>query len=250
MTKEAWLLVGVWATTGVAQTRREPSRGAVLTASGQPWVGATVRLLSRPLPGDERFGTPDEVEAASDGNGRFLAQLLPGRRYVAWAMQSLDEDHCVASLPVEDIVAGGPLERKAEAPATRKRLEFHGLAAWREHGAAVVTVMSTTTPRLVLHLTPEGEALRLPPLPGLRADLMVTVGGRPMSQWPKTIELKDPTPLVTKVAPPREVRVRILDVRNQRVQGARLFQRTIDLSDGGVLCSWRSASRMRRGTRW
>jgi hypothetical protein len=205
-----------------AQERREPVRGSAVDAAGAPWSGATVRLLSRPIPGDERFGRSDEVTVTSDAKGRFLVQLLPGRFYLAWAFEQLGDGRVRTSSPVEDVIAGRPLELVADAPRAPKNVRIEGLAAWQALGKVVVVAMSATSPAEVIALDADGETLRLPPLPGHRARVQVTCGGLPLLAWPNPIDLGKPEPGTVRLRAPRRVLLRIVDADKRPVVGAAL----------------------------
>ena len=120
-----------------AQQSREPLRGSAVREDGTPWMGATVHLLSRPMPNDERVGTPDEIEAATDNKGRFGVQLLPGRRYVAWAVEEFAEDHYRASFVSvradgsHAMEAAGSAGMLASCDETQSRSARRGAKTWR-----------------------------------------------------------------------------------------------------------------------
>ena len=84
-----------------ATQRREPVRGAVELEGGAPWPRARVTLLSRPVPGDERYGEADVVRATTDAKGSFWAKLFPARRYTAWAVEATEGGSFRISAPVD-----------------------------------------------------------------------------------------------------------------------------------------------------
>ncbi|MDO8348746.1 MAG: carboxypeptidase-like regulatory domain-containing protein [Planctomycetota bacterium] len=210
------ILVG--ATLVVAQ-QREPVRGSVVAADGQPWAGAAVVLLSRPLPDDERFGEADELHATSDAKGRFEVILLPGRRYVAWASAELPEDRYLASHPVDDVRAGRPLELVADAPRPHAIAQVEGLDAWRPHGAILCTLLSSTAVRILIPCVERDGKLVLPAFPGRRAALEVRCGARVLMPWAEAIDLTSADRQTIRVQPPRAVRFRCVDATKRPVAG-------------------------------
>jgi hypothetical protein len=73
------------ATASSANDVRGSAIGEVRDATGKPWLGAEVVLLSRPLPHDSDAGEVDRVVARVDERGRFRASILRGRPYTVWA---------------------------------------------------------------------------------------------------------------------------------------------------------------------
>ncbi|MGK0205624.1 MAG: hypothetical protein ACI9S9_004715, partial [Planctomycetota bacterium] len=132
-----------------AQQRREPIRGSAERLDGSPWAGATVHLLSRPLPNDARFGSPDEIVAVADQKGRFTVKLLAGRQYLAWGIEQLAEHRYRSSHAVERVIAGGRLVLHVHETRERTKLTFEGLDVWRPRGALVARLSSNTEPKIV-----------------------------------------------------------------------------------------------------
>lgn len=200
--------------------KREPVRGSVATGDGEPWAGAQVELLSRPLPDDDRFGEADVLVATSDAKGRFQVMLLPGRRYLAWASAEQADGTYVASRPVEDVRAGQPLELIADAPRPHATVQIDGLQPWRAHGAIDCTLLRRGEVLLVKPCREHDGKLVLPAFPGRRAGLELRCGEQPLLPWPAAIDLRLATVQRVRVDPPRALRFRCLDAAQQPVAGA------------------------------
>ena len=221
------LLAGV----GVAQERREPVRGSAVLDDGKPWPGATVHLLSRPLPQDERLGVADEPTAVTDAQGRFLVRLLPGRHYTAWAAEELADGRYRASFAVERAIGGRPLELVADAPRQRQKIAFEGLEPWRARGKVVVRLLSCTGHRCVGEAALTGDDWLLPLVPGRRARIEITCDGMPLFQWPRDVDLTQPEDQ-WRLPKPRAVRIAVVDAGGAPVSGAALSLGTIDPPEG------------------
>src|SRR5262245_26193400 len=224
-------IVPALATLLSAQEKREPVRGSA-TLDGVPWPAATVHLLSRPLPQDERIGTADEPSATTDEKGRFTVQLLTGRQYTAWAVEELADNRYRASFPVERVIAGRPLKLVADETRTRHELSFTGLDEWRAKGKVVARLLSRTDQRFVLETTLSGDTWLLPPMPGRSAGLEVLCDGLPFFQWPATVDLTTAPDKPRKLPSPHTVRFKVVDPKDQPVAGAVLALRTIDPPEG------------------
>ncbi len=225
------LLVVLASATLSAQERREPVRGSAML-DGKPWPGATVHLLSRPLPQDERIGTADEPAATTDEKGRFTVQLLTGRHYTAWAVEELADNRYRASFPVERVIAGRPLELIADEPRTRQELSFLGLDEWRAKGRVMARLLSRTDQRFVFETELSGDTWLLPPMPGRSAGLEVLCDGLPFFQWPSTVDLTAKPDRPRKLPSPHAVRFRVVDAAGQPVPAAALGLGTIDPPEG------------------
>src|SRR5262245_34477862 len=225
------LLVVVHATLLSAQEKREPVRGSAML-DGKPWPAATVHLLSRPLPQDERLGTADEPSATTDEKGRFTVQLLTGRQYTAWAVEELADNRYRAAFPVERVIAGRPLELIADEPRTRHELSFTGLDEWRAKGKVIARLLSRTDQRFVVETTLSEDTWLLPPMPGRGAGLEVLCDGLPFFQWPATVDLTTAPDKPRKLPSPHAVRFKVVDAAGKPVPEAVLALRTTDLPEG------------------
>lgn len=215
-----------------AQDRREPIRGSVELQDGAPWAGATVHLLSRPLALDERIGKPDELQIRTDAKGRFTAQLLVGRSYLAWAVEPIDGDRLRISRPAEQVLAGQPLTLELDGEIARRKLRFEGLDSWRARGEVVARVLTTTVPSVVVETVLTGDEWLLPALPGRGGHLELACGEMPLQQWPRPIDLRSEQPRPIRVRRGRAVKVRVQDDKAQPVANATLSLRTIDPAGG------------------
>ncbi|MFT4513752.1 MAG: hypothetical protein ACI91B_002458 [Planctomycetota bacterium] len=209
-----------------AQQRREPIRGSAERLDGSPWAGATVHLLSRPLPNDARFGSPDEIVAVADQKGRFTVKLLAGRQYLAWGIEQLAEHRYRSSHAVERVIAGGRLVLHVHETRERTKLTFEGLDVWRPRGALVARLSSNTEPKIVITQPLTGDSWLLPPMPAREGTLQITCGGVPMYEWPRPVNLRKAEGH-WKVRAGRKVRFRVLDESNKPVVGAKLSHCTI-----------------------
>jgi hypothetical protein len=219
----------------MAQEPREPLRGSAVLDDGTPWTGATVHLLSRPMPNEDRIGTPDEVQVPTDDKGRFLVQLLPGREYVAWALETLDGDRFRASGARERVLAGRPLDLVAEPPRSRCRQPFRGLEPWRARGRIVAEVRSMTTPSIVFTQELTADEWLLPPLPGPAAYLEVLCNGQPLEQRPATIDLRRSPAQMRWPHAPRDIRVRVAEVDGTAIARAEIAGTALGTTHEGLL---------------
>lgn len=221
------LLYLVLTAVAPAQDRREPVRGSAELPGGAPWPGATVHLLSRPVPLDERIGEADEVSVLTDDKGRFSVSLLVGRTYLAWAIEALAGNDYRASFPVEDVISGRPLALVADEARPRRELEIQGIEAWNARGDLVLRVISDTTPRHVAASPLKAKNL-LPPMPSRSGRIEITCGGLPLLPWPMEIDLRVASGEPWQLRVPREARIRVTDTAGRPVQGAELSLRAID----------------------
>jgi len=107
-------------------SRRAPVTGTVVDTSGQLWVGATVHLHSRPVPGVEWIGTADRLEVTTDGDGRFTAQVLRDREYLVWAVAAAGEDRYRTTRPRSRVLAGQTIELVEQDQLARVRFRIQG----------------------------------------------------------------------------------------------------------------------------
>lgn len=211
---------------------REPLRGSALLADQQPWAGAQVELWSRPLPGDDRFGDPDVVRAVSDAKGRFRVDLLPGRRYTAWASERLDAGGFRVSHPLDEVRPGRPLDLIADEPRPPGTVRIAGLDPWRTLGAIECRLLSNTTTLIVATCPEKDGQLQLPPFPGRQAGLEILCGGQPLRAWADELDLTRKTAHELRVPPPRPVRFQFTDAATGRpIAGASFTSGTFGQHD-------------------
>ena len=116
--------LAVMAVVPAQERRAHPGR--VVDAAGKPVVGANVLLLFAPVLASQ-FGGGDTVRAMTDKDGRFVAKLLGGARYMAFA----GNDQAVSRRAV-DVVPGRMTELALQQPIEATHLTFEGLEAWGE----------------------------------------------------------------------------------------------------------------------
>lgn len=218
----------------VALAQRAPIRGAVELADGSPWAGATVTLLHRPVPTDERFGAEDRVVATTDAGGRFAATLVPGRLYSVWAVQGLDDGDHLGSAVVEGYSFGQPLTLRAvSGPRPPARVKVAGLRLWRSWGEGnnTIQVRAITGCRNVdLHTLEldERDVAELPPLPGYGASVEILWNGAPLLAWPRPVTLGTEEPKMVRVNAPRATRFDVVDETGAKLAGIDLLLGAID----------------------
>ncbi|MEZ5989261.1 MAG: hypothetical protein R3F30_09100 [Planctomycetota bacterium] len=112
---------------------RERLIGRAVTPDGKAWAGARVVLVHRPIPDVVVLGQPDRVEVQAADNGRFRAELLHGRSYMAWAEQVDEDGKTRVSDVVEGVFAGETLKlEQGAAPVAPVTCKVSGLEAWAE----------------------------------------------------------------------------------------------------------------------
>lgn len=199
----------------VPQSPRARLRGTALLESEQPWPSATITLLSRPIPGDDRIGEADVVEAKSGADGSFEVEILRGRRYTVWAIEDLGDEYVVSHV-LEDIGTGGRLRITASRRRTRIAVELVGLAAWKQRGKVSVRQLSFTNDVIVHDLPLSNDVARTVPMPGRSARIEVLCDGLPLLAVPERLDL---TTRVTKklVLPtPRDVLVQVVGASDKK----------------------------------
>ncbi|MFQ5506035.1 MAG: hypothetical protein ACE5F1_14740, partial [Planctomycetota bacterium] len=154
---------------------RKRASGVVRRVDGTPWVGARVTLISRPFVPDPRLGVVDRIEAKTDARGRFRAEILLGRVYDAWALETLAGNRYRCSAIQTRIMAGVPIrleEQKEDRIQVRVRLA--ALERWKDRAPLRLIARSSNAHCVFVPLTLDtrGEA-RLPPLPGRTARVEV-----------------------------------------------------------------------------
>ncbi|MFQ5504025.1 MAG: carboxypeptidase-like regulatory domain-containing protein, partial [Planctomycetota bacterium] len=204
--------------------RRERLVGRIRDLAQQPWPGARVFLMSRPVPGLDRVGDADEVETKTDGRGRFRAMLLPGRSYTAWAAGAAETGRYRRTRTVENVHAGRPVRlEEADEAGIRSRCRISGREAWGE-GLRFELVVDTEN-RHVLAVKPDARGeLEFPMLPEGRLFLEmygsegIPLFGTELSGSIETREIPLPTPC--------SVLVRVLDRGGRAVAGANIYRQT------------------------
>jgi hypothetical protein len=151
--------------------------GSVVDAAGKPIAGAQVTLHAQP-PVPLASEAPDRIVVRSGNGGRFAAELLLQRDYLAWA--AADGGF---RTPVEPVVYGRPLElRQANVERLAVAVQLVGLEAWQPLGGLGVQLVEADGRETLLPLAPAG-ATPLPELCGERVQLRLLHHGRAIQAW-------------------------------------------------------------------
>lgn len=152
------------------QAAKDPDRGTVLgwveDERGAKRAGATVVLISRPVPARFDIGVLDRVVVETDASGRFRAECLRGRGYSVWAHWP-DGDVQMTTAVAEDVVPGPPVRLREAEPFAAPKLTFDGFDAWADQAPLSVVASCYTRNhfRATLEVV-EGRAT-MPLLPGV-----------------------------------------------------------------------------------
>jgi hypothetical protein len=184
---------------------RDRAFGRARQADGGPWVGATVVLLARPLPGDATVGAADRIEVRTDASGQFRAEVAVGRSYSVWAVEAGEDAYRVSGV-VEGVVARHPIVLTAEArPRPRPFLQLDVtegvLRPLRLRCSA-----ATANLEVVELEAGEGDRARAPVLPPMPGQLeILDADGVPLvstsiRSWPDRIDVppRRPTRVVVR----------------------------------------------------
>ncbi|HEX5051234.1 MAG TPA: hypothetical protein VFZ65_05645 [Planctomycetota bacterium] len=180
--------------------------GMVRDAARKPIAGATVHLLARPIPRDERIGLADRLRVPSDEQGRFRAQILTGRVYTAWA-----ESGGAVSAPVEDVFPNVPVVLDLDPAGTAFELRLQGLERWRAKAPFRCRIVTTTQNVELVEVAIDAKGTgTVPALPGagitveLRScddfPLLQQTSPRPAAGEALALEVPAPTPTLFGVA--------------------------------------------------
>ena len=214
--------------------QRAPIRGAVELQDGAPWANASVTLLHRPVPSDERFGVEDRVVTTTDERGRFEAAVVPGRRYSVWAVQAMDDGKHLGSSVVEGFSFGQPLTLRAVGePRPPARVRISGLRRWRSWagGSHAIEVRAITDCRnMDLHALEldAKQVAELPPLPGHGARVEVLWNGAPLLSWPRPVRFGAEQPKMVRINAPRATRMDVVDASGAPAAGVDVLLGAID----------------------
>lgn len=187
----------------LAAQDRVPIVGRTRLVDGSPWANATVVLQSWVHPEWPQLGVVDRIEARSDAKGRFRADGLQGRTYVAYAVLVDDMGRQLCSQPM----GAGPAEAVElqsthdwERPTTVK---IAGIAPYRHLGPLRVhwPPLYAARPSVV----DANDQVTMPPLPTPYAEVVVTAGDGHLllrrviaSRNPTTFELPPPSPFLVR----------------------------------------------------
>ncbi len=198
-----------------AQAAREPHVAIVSDADGKVVHGAEVTFVA--TEGTGRAVDDDVVRATSNEHGRVRVDLLGGRDYTAYAALAVEGGARLSPLVPR---ASTTTELVLEAGAPRPQaLRLEGLHAWRERGPIEVEFEPFGCTALAQRVpVAEDGTLRVKPLVHHYLQARVFVAGRLVQagQFFGTDTLS--------LAPPREIRCRVLDEAGAPVVGAELMR--------------------------
>lgn len=217
----------VAAVFAAALTAQGPPRGNlsgfVKGADGKRVVGAAVTLVSRPVPGRLDLGTTDELHVVAGDTGLFRAELLHGRAYTAWATFR-DAAGAEQRTEVVGAVFPGPPRELLLAPTQQlRRLHVEGLGAWSALAPCTCTLFGEGDDPLAVPLVLDAEGrTAVPTMPGSYCHVEVRGRDGFVIALPSALYLAQEGLVEAKVAvpAPRELRVRVVDEKQQPIVGA------------------------------
>lgn len=113
--------------------------GYVHDAQGQAWVGADVHLVSRLMPGNEWIGPADEIHVKSGHRGKFVAQVIPGREYLIWAVSEPSDGIYRSTKPLVGVRSGPVRLYEQSSPLVQVAVSIVGDKSWQRPFQAKVT---------------------------------------------------------------------------------------------------------------
>lgn len=182
-------------------TVRDDSGAAVAKAQITCWAE---RLFGQPASQD------DFVEATSNGDGRAVLRLVPGRSYEAFA--AITRAGKVEVSQVLPVVPGQAVDARLLAAREPQRIEVGGLAAW---AAFAVTVSPTAVGSRFFDIAIAGV---LPAMPLARRLRVMDAQGQPI--WETVLPAA-----VIEVPPPQQLSMRVCDKKGKPIADAELWQR-------------------------
>ncbi|MFT6078824.1 MAG: hypothetical protein ACJAQZ_000869 [Planctomycetota bacterium] len=182
-------------------TVRDVSGAAVEKAQITCWAE---RLFGQPASQD------DFVETMSDGSGRAVLRLVPGRSYEAFA--AITRAGKVEVSQVLPVVSGQAVDAQLLAAREPEQIEVHGLAAW---AAFAVTVSPTKTGSRFFDVSMGGV---LPAMPTARRLRVLDALGQPI--WETVLPNA-----VIDLPPPQQLSMRVCDANDKPIAAAELWQR-------------------------
>lgn len=196
--------------------------GVVRDLGGAPWTGATVHLLSRPLPGDASVGDADHVTAETDARGRFRAEIAEGRPYSVWAIAAAGDGTFAVSDVAENVFTNDAVVLERQPAARRETpVTLRGIDAW---GAlAPCRVVASGRAGLHAELALTDARFTLPAWPGdsVRCEVVGATGAW-IAEF--TLGLGGQTSITCEVAAPVTARIAVRDIDTEAgVDGAEIF---------------------------
>lgn len=227
--RHASALLGAWTLASVAVTAQalRPTFCRVVDGAGEPVESAEVTLVGGRPELSPELQRPHVVDVVTGRRGRVLARLRPGLCYVAWARgPRVDGRRCHAAVKGY-FAAGGMVELRCGAPVAPQVCRVTGVQAWSD-AAALRYFALTPIPGTERELAVDADgAFEAPGGPFDRFEVRLPTG-QPLWSAPIAAALEVP--------PPRRVRVRAVDERDQPLVGAvvshRVSRRTSWRVDG------------------
>lgn len=223
------LLLTLSASVSTQDLSRGKVFGMVRQADGQPRAGATVQLLSRPFPEDERIGLPDAIETRTDERGRFRAQIIEGRPYSAWATSPEPDGGSWVTSVQERVFPSVPviLDETIITPAIT--VQFAGLGRWTDRRPLRCLAISDTTNVHVVELAVDEQGrVELPPWPGERIELAL-LGKNDFPLALEKIDVPRASPCEIAIPEPKQYGFAIYDIdTNKGLAGVRLCRQWRD----------------------
>jgi len=128
----SWFVFAVLMLASSQAEERLATTGRVIGSDGEPWIGAEVTLVSRPIPWCDRVGEVDDVRTTTGKRGLFRVQLLTGRPYSVWARCRGSDDKWRVTRLVEGAIAGRPLRLvETQTEMVRVRVRVTGQERWK-----------------------------------------------------------------------------------------------------------------------
>lgn len=159
----------------VGQQRREasdlrrPIVGRVLDRAVAPVADGQVVLVNTAMAGPNERPT-DLVQVATDARGRFVAQILAGAPYSAWAVRRLPEHRFEISAVAEDLAAGGNCELVLQDEGRQVPVRLDADATWGDLARVAVHVVPDVGNAVLLPLDADGLVPPCPPLLAIVVD--------------------------------------------------------------------------------
>ena len=192
-------------TGGLAGQERAPIVGRTTLDSGAVWPEATIVLQSFAHPEWPQLGVTDRIEVRSDAQGRFRADAMPGRSYLAFAFE-VDATRRQRCSPLVAVGAAQPCELRATHDwREAAKLRLTGTAPYAARGPLRVQWPAAFAPP---GAADADDCVEIPPLPRPWVDVAVTTADGHLLLR-RTIGVGSPVAL--ELPPPSPYLVRVLD---------------------------------------
>jgi len=183
--------------------------GRATNLAGEPWVGATVHLLARPVADAPFLPVVDRLEVTTDEQGRYRGDVLRGWSYSVWAQAEAVDGVVRLSGVREDVRAGMPADLVERAQPWRGlAIAVDGLDKWAGDGPFRFELESASPPLWMQGALGAGPAVELPVIPATQATVRVLdARGKRLAALDVDL-LDEPAPRIS-VQPPRVVQARM-----------------------------------------